>query len=88
VSARAVLAQQPVAIAAALRAVLYVGVLLGWLQLDAEQLAGIAIAAELVLGLFSWASVTPNVKATAQAAAAYQAGYDSAQNPPAVPVGA
>ncbi len=65
-SIRAVLQKQPVAIAASLRSILYVLVLMQIIQIDAEQLAGIALAAEAVLGLFAYASVTPNVVAAEQ----------------------
>lgn len=59
--------QQPVAIAGAIRAVLYALVLMSIIVLTPEQLAGIAIALEMVLGLFVWKASTsatsPNLKA-------------------------
>lgn len=50
--------KQPVAVTAAVRAVLYSLILLGVIQIDEQQLAGIAIALEAVLGLFVWNAVT------------------------------
>jgi hypothetical protein len=51
--------KEPVAIAGAVRSVLYVAVLLGAVSLGEEQLAGIALALELVLGLLARNAVTP-----------------------------
>lgn len=48
-----ILTKEPVAIAGAIRSVIYVLVLLGAVVLDAGQLAGIALALEFVLGLFA-----------------------------------
>lgn len=56
--------RQPVAVAAAVRAVLYALVLLNLIVLTEEQLAGIAIALELVLGLFVWNASTPTAAPT------------------------
>ena len=50
--------KEPVAIAAAIRSVLFVAVLFG-LAVDEDQLAAIALALELVLGLFVRQKVTP-----------------------------
>ena len=48
------LQKEPVAIAGALRSVLWLAVLLGWVNgLDEQALAGIALTAEIVLGLFA-----------------------------------
>lgn len=58
-SLRNVLSKEPVVIAAAIRSVLFVLVLMSIITLDAPQLAGIALALELVLGLFTRASTTP-----------------------------
>lgn len=58
-SLSALLQKQPVAIAGALRSILYVLVLAGVLHMDADLLAGIALAAEVVLGLFAFSQVTP-----------------------------
>lgn len=73
-SIRAVLAKQPVVIAGAIRGVIYALVLFGVFDVAAEQLAGGALALEGVLGLFAWASVTPNVTASETAASAYAVG--------------
>jgi hypothetical protein len=50
---------EPVAVAGALRAVLWALVLLGLIALDEKQLAAIAIAAELVLTLLTRSRVCP-----------------------------
>lgn len=52
-SIRNVFTKQPVVIAGAIRSILFVLVLLGAVILDEKQLAGIAIALELGLGLFA-----------------------------------
>jgi hypothetical protein len=51
--------KEPVAIAGAIRSVLYVAVLLSLIALDEKQLAGIALALELALGLFARQNVSP-----------------------------
>jgi hypothetical protein len=51
--------KEPVAIAGAIRSVLYVAVLLSLIALDEKQLAGIALGLELVLGLFARQNVSP-----------------------------
>ena len=61
---RNIFRQQPVAIAGALRSLLMVLVLVGLIALDEKQLAGIALAAELILGLFAWQSSTPTANPT------------------------
>ncbi len=48
----ALLQKEPAAIAAALKSILFVAVLAGLVVIDAEVLAGVALAAELVLSLF------------------------------------
>ena len=58
-SLRAVLQKQPVAIAGALRSILFVLVLAGVIVMDSELLAGIGLTAEVVLGLFVWNATTP-----------------------------
>ncbi len=68
------LENEPVAVAAAVRAVLHSLVLLGIIALDAEALAGISLAVELVLGLLLRSAVTPNVRVSEAAAEAYEAG--------------
>lgn len=50
--------KEPVAIAGAVRSVLWVLVLLGVVLLDEKALAGIALALEVVLGLFARAQTT------------------------------
>jgi hypothetical protein len=52
-SIRNIFTKEPVVIAGAVRSVLFVAVLLGAVILDEKQLAGIAIALELGLGLLS-----------------------------------
>jgi hypothetical protein len=51
--------KEPVAIAGAVRSILFVLVLLSVVVLDEKQLAGIALALELLLGLFVRSQVTP-----------------------------
>ena len=54
------LQKEPVAIAGALRSVLWLAVLLGWVNgLDERALAGIGLTAEIVLGLFARQASTP-----------------------------
>ena len=55
--------REPVVIAGAIRSVLFVAVLFG-LAIDEKQLAGIALAAEVVLGLFARHNSTPTVAPT------------------------
>jgi hypothetical protein len=55
----AILDKEPVVIAGAVRSLLFLAVLMGLIFLDEKQLAGIALAAELVLGLFVRSKVTP-----------------------------
>lgn len=56
--------KEPVAIAGAIRSVLFVLVLMGLVALDEKQLAGIALALELVLGLFARQASTPTASPT------------------------
>lgn len=72
------LESEPVAIAAAVRAVLYSLVLLGVIVLDEAALAGIALAIELVLSLFLRNAVNTNATVQAVAAEAFEAGRESA----------
>jgi hypothetical protein len=60
-SIKAIFDKEPVVIAGAIRAVIYVLVLFG-LKVTVEQLAGIALGLELVLGLVARQSVTPAAK--------------------------
>lgn len=67
------LQREPVAIAGALRSVLWLAVLLGWINgLDEQALAGIALTAEIVLGLFARQASTstsyPKLKAGTEVA--------------------
>lgn len=55
---------EPVAIAAAVRAVLVAAVAFG-LGFTGEQIAALVVAIELVLGLFVRSKVTPSVKVDA-----------------------
>lgn len=56
--------KQPVAIASAVRTVLYVAVLGGVLQIDVPTLAGVALALEVVLSLFAYSTSTPTASPT------------------------
>lgn len=55
----AIFQKQPVAIAATVRSLILVAVLVGVVTVTEQQLAGIALAVELVLGLFVWNASTP-----------------------------
>ena len=59
---RALFSKEPAVVAGAIRTVLYGAIILGVVHLTAEQLAGIAVGLEVVLGLFVRQSSTPNVK--------------------------
>jgi hypothetical protein len=61
---RAILQKQPSAIAGALRSILYIAVLAGLLVMDEKLLAGIALGAEVLLGLFVYNNVTPTAAPT------------------------
>lgn len=63
-SLTAIFQKQPSAIAGAIRSILFVLVLSGLIVLDSEVVAGIALALEVVLGLFVWNSVTPTASPT------------------------
>ena len=58
---RAIFEKEPAVVAGAIRTVLYGAVILGYVTLTVEQLAGIAVGLEVVLGLFVRQSSTPNV---------------------------
>lgn len=60
----AIFEKEPIAIAGAARSILFVLVLMGAVILDEKQLAGIAIALELVLGLLSRSASTSQAKPT------------------------
>lgn len=72
------LESEPVAIAAAVRAVLHSLVLLGVIVLDEAALAGISLAIELVLSLFLRNAVSTNATVQAVAAEAFEAGREAA----------
>lgn len=72
------LESEPVAIAAAVRAVLHSLVLLGIIALDEAALAGISLAIELVLSLFLRNAVNTNATVQEVAAEAFEAGRQSA----------
>jgi len=61
-SPKAIFEKEPVIVAGALRSVLFVAVLLSLLTLSVEQLAAIALALELVLGLFARGKSMPTSK--------------------------
>lgn len=58
-SLTAIFNKEPVVIAGAIRSILFVAVLLSAIALDEKQLAGIALALELLLGLFARSKSTP-----------------------------
>jgi len=58
---RAIFQKEPAVIAGAIRTVLYTLVLMNAVHLTVEQLAGIAVGLEVVLGIFVRQSSTPNV---------------------------
>lgn len=60
----AVLDKEPAVIAGALRSILYVLVLVGAFVITVEQLAAIALAAEVLLGLFVRAKSTSTASPT------------------------
>jgi hypothetical protein len=69
---------QPVAYANAVRAVLAALVILGAVDLDGEQVAGIVVAVEAILGVFVWSTVTPTNRVEAKVDAATSAGRNEA----------
>lgn len=84
--------KEPVVIAGAARSVLYVLILVGALHLTVEQLAGIALALELVLGLFARSTTTPTAAPTLPAGTPVNAGAAVVASvdpppPPVVPAG-
>jgi hypothetical protein len=89
---RALFQKEPAVVAGAIRTVLYTLVIMGIVHLEAEQLAGIAVGLEVVLGLFVRQSSTPNVKvadivntpptAAGPIAAAEAAGVDTTEGKP------
>jgi hypothetical protein len=58
-SLSAILSKEPIVIAGALRSILYILVLAGIIAMDTELLAAVALAAEVVLGLFARQASTP-----------------------------
>ena len=83
-SIKALFQKQPVVIAGAIRSILFVAVLAGLIVMDSELLAGIALTAEVVLGLFVWNGSTPVVTANEQAAQAFRAGFEDGMEQPPV----
>lgn len=83
---KAILDKEPVTIASALRSLLFVGVLAGFFVMDEHLLAGIALGAEVLLGLFVRNSVTPNSSAKADAVQAYAEGVTAGSGTEPVPV--
>ena len=89
---RAIFQKEPAVIAGAIRTVLYTLVLMNAVHLTVEQLAGIAVGLEVVLGIFVRQSSTPNVKvadivntpptAAGPIAAAEAAGVDTTEGKP------
>lgn len=71
------LTNEPVAIAGAIRAALHALVLLGVVVLDAEQLAAVSLAVELVLTLVLRSAVVSPATHDADVAAAHDAGVES-----------
>ena len=78
-SLKAILQKQPVAIAGALRSVLFVGVLAGLIIMDEKLLSAIALTAEIVLNLFVWNASVPTITAEKQIAQAFDAGLAAGQ---------
>lgn len=74
---KAILDKQPVAIASALRSVLFVLVLAGLLVMDEKLLASIALTAEIVLALFVWNGSVPVSTARVNEAQAFAAGAEA-----------
>lgn len=66
--------KEPVVIAGAIRSVLYVAVLGGVLHLTVEQLAAVALAAEVVLGLFARQGSTSSSQPTLAVGTSVNAG--------------
>ena len=87
-SPTAIFSKEPVVIAGAARSVLYVLILVGVLHLTVEQLAGIALALELVLGLFARSTTTPTTQPTLTVGTPVNAGAAvvASVNPPPPPV--
>ena len=75
---KAILDKEPVAIAAALRSLLFVAVLAG-LAIDEKLLSAIALGAEITLALFVRKASTPTAKAEEQVAQAFDAGVVAGQ---------
>ena len=61
-SISAIFTKEPVVLAGAIRSVLYVLVLVSVVALDEKQLAGIALGAEVILGLFARQGSTSTTK--------------------------
>jgi hypothetical protein len=66
--------KEPVVIAGAIRSVLYVAILVGIVHLTVEQLAAVALSAEVVLGLFARQGSTSSAQPTLAVGTAVNAG--------------
>lgn len=87
-SLTAIFTKEPVVIAGAVRSVLYVLVLMGLLHLTVEQLAGVALALEVVLGLFARTQSTSSSQPTLVVGTPVNAGAAvvASVDPPPAPV--
>lgn len=85
-----ILTKEPAVISGAVRSVLYVGVLMGIAHLSVEQLAGIALALEIVLGLFTRQTSTSSSQPTLAVGTTVNAGSAvvASIDPPPPPVAA
>ena len=79
-SPRAIFTQQPVAIAGALRSVLFVLILAGLVVMDEKLLSAIALSAEVLLNLFVWNAVKPVASARVDEAQAYADGVKEGES--------
>lgn len=79
-SLRNILDKQPVAIASALRSILFVGVLASLIVMDEKLLSAIALTSEIVLSLFVNAASLPKVEAVINEAQAYAQGESDAKD--------
>lgn len=74
------LSDQPVAYSALAKAVVALLVLLGLVSWSAEQVAGVLVTVDAVLGIIVFQSVKPVAKAEAEKAAAVDAATDAGRN--------
>ncbi len=87
-SLTAIFTKEPVVIAGAIRSVLYVLVLMNLAHLSVEQLAGIALGLEVVLGLFARQGSTSSSQPTLTVGTPVNAGAAvvASVNPPPEPI--